>query len=108
MCLAQGPIHSDAGEALTAALWSRVKHTTTEPLRSLSKACVSEQSRQSLCCLFGQSMEIHNALDNIPKGKIGLDFKIMCVFLLPDECSYLKPLKRQSQQKLSAFRLLNV
>ena len=28
MCLAQGPQHSDAGE-------SRVKHSTTEPMRSM-------------------------------------------------------------------------
>ena len=35
MCLAQGPQHSDGGEARTAALRSRVKHSTTEPLRSL-------------------------------------------------------------------------
>ena len=34
MCLAQGPQHSDAGEARTVALRSRVKHSTTEPLRS--------------------------------------------------------------------------
>ena len=36
MCLAQGPQRSDAGEARTAALRSRVKHSTTEPLRSLN------------------------------------------------------------------------
>ena len=35
MCLAQGPQHSDAGEAEFAAPRSRVKHSTTEPLRSL-------------------------------------------------------------------------
>ena len=38
MCLAQGPQHSDAGEARTRSLSvsrSRVKHSTTEPLRSL-------------------------------------------------------------------------
>ena len=35
MCLAQGPQRSDAGEARTAALRSRVKHSTTEPLHSL-------------------------------------------------------------------------
>ena len=35
MCLAQGPQHSDAGEARTRGPWSRVKHSTTEPLRSL-------------------------------------------------------------------------
>ena len=35
MCLAQGPQCSDAGEALTAVPRSRVKHSTTEPLRSL-------------------------------------------------------------------------
>ena len=29
--------HSDAGEARPAAPWSRVKHYTTEPLRSLFK-----------------------------------------------------------------------
>ena len=38
MCLAQGPQRSYAGEARTAALRSRVKHSTTEPLRSLSDA----------------------------------------------------------------------
>ena len=32
MCLAQGPQRSDAGEP--AALRSRIKHSTTEPLRS--------------------------------------------------------------------------
>ena len=37
MCLAQGSQRSDAGEARTpAATRSRVKHSTTEPLRSLS------------------------------------------------------------------------
>ena len=35
MCLAQGPQHSDADEARTWAPRSRVKHSTTEPLRSL-------------------------------------------------------------------------
>ena len=35
MCLAQGPQRSDAGEAHPAALRSRVKHSTIEPLRSL-------------------------------------------------------------------------
>ena len=35
MCLAQGPQRSDAGEARTRAPRSRVKHSTTEPLRSL-------------------------------------------------------------------------
>ena len=35
MCLAQGPQHSDAGEAQARASRSRVKHFTTEPLRSL-------------------------------------------------------------------------
>ena len=34
MCLAQGPQRSDACEARTAAPRSRVKHSTTEPLRS--------------------------------------------------------------------------
>ena len=38
MCLAQGPQRSDAGEARTRGPWSRVKHSTTEPLRSLDKA----------------------------------------------------------------------
>ena len=35
MCLAQGPQRSDAGEARTRGPRSRVKHSTTEPLRSL-------------------------------------------------------------------------
>ena len=35
MCLAQGPQRSDAGEDEPAAPQSRVKHSTTEPLRSL-------------------------------------------------------------------------
>ena len=34
MCLAQGPQHSDAGEARNRGPRSRVKHSTTEPLRS--------------------------------------------------------------------------
>ena len=34
MCLAQGPQRSDAGEARTSSPQSRVKHSTTEPLRS--------------------------------------------------------------------------
>ena len=34
MCLAQGPQHSDAGGLELAAPQSRVKHSTTEPLRS--------------------------------------------------------------------------
>ena len=39
MCLAQGPQRNDAGEARRLeppALQSRIKHSTTEPLRSLS------------------------------------------------------------------------
>ena len=35
MCLAQGPQRSDAGEARTRGPRSRVKQSTTEPLRSL-------------------------------------------------------------------------
>ena len=35
MCLVQGPQHSDAGKARTATPRSRVKHSTTEPLRFL-------------------------------------------------------------------------
>ena len=35
MCLAQGPRRNDAGEARTSGPLSRVKHSTTEPLRSL-------------------------------------------------------------------------
>ena len=35
MCLAQGPQRSEAGEVEPVALRSRVKHSTTEPLRSL-------------------------------------------------------------------------
>ena len=35
MCLAQGPQCSDAGDLEPAALRSQVKHSTTEPLRSL-------------------------------------------------------------------------
>ena len=35
MFLAQGPQRSDAGEAHTRGPWSRVKYSTTEPLRSL-------------------------------------------------------------------------
>ena len=37
MCLAQGPQRSDASEARTRDPWSRVKHSTTEPLRSLKR-----------------------------------------------------------------------
>ena len=38
MCLAQAPQRSYAGEAQTRGLyWSRVKYSTTEPLRSLSE-----------------------------------------------------------------------
>ena len=59
MCLAQGPQRSDAGEALTPALRSRVKHSTTEPLRfpllvsssSSSGSSSSSSSRRS----FGYS-----------------------------------------------------
>ena len=40
MCLAQGPQRSDAGEARTRGPLSRVKHSTTEPLRSLVKGHV--------------------------------------------------------------------
>ena len=36
MCLAQAQQRSDAGEARTCALRSQVKHSTTEPLRSLN------------------------------------------------------------------------
>ena len=36
MCLAQGPQRSDASEAQTRGPRSRVKHSTTEPLRSLN------------------------------------------------------------------------
>ena len=35
MCLAQGPQRSDASETQTPTPRSRVKHSTTEPLRSL-------------------------------------------------------------------------
>ena len=43
MCLAQGPQGSDASEAPTpAAPWSPVKHSTTEPLRSLAAGCMKE------------------------------------------------------------------
>ena len=35
MCLAQVPQRSDASEARTCGPWSRVKHSTTEPLPSL-------------------------------------------------------------------------
>ena len=38
MCLAQGQQHSDTGEAQLAAPRSQVKHSTTEPLRSLTKS----------------------------------------------------------------------
>ena len=34
MCLAQGPQRNDTGEARTPASRSRVKRSTTEPLRS--------------------------------------------------------------------------
>ena len=43
MCLAQGPQRSDAGEARTATLRSRIKHTTTEPLRSLLNSDIDER-----------------------------------------------------------------
>ena len=36
MCLAQEPQRNDAGEARTRGPRSRVKYSTTEPLRSLS------------------------------------------------------------------------
>ena len=39
MCLAQGPQRSDAGEARTRGPRSRVKHSTTETLRSLHTFC---------------------------------------------------------------------
>ena len=40
MCLAQGPQPSDAGYRLEPATSrSRVKHSTTEPLRSLNILC---------------------------------------------------------------------
>ena len=49
MCLAQGPQRSDAGEV--AAPRSRVKHSTTEPLRSLIRIVNSEEPDQGLHCL---------------------------------------------------------
>ena len=39
MCLAQGPQRSDAGEARHVAPRSRVKNSTTEPLRSPLRFC---------------------------------------------------------------------
>ena len=39
MCLAQGPQHNDAVWLEPAAPRSRVKHSTTEPLRSLLHIC---------------------------------------------------------------------
>ena len=52
MCLAQGPQRSDAGEARTAAPRSRVKHSTTELLRS--------QSLIVLICM-GKNIRIQSA-----------------------------------------------
>ena len=39
MCLAQGPQRNDTSEARTRGLRSRVKHSTTEPLRSHYTLC---------------------------------------------------------------------
>ena len=47
MCIAQGSQRSDAGEAGTGASWSRVKHSTTEPLRSQLPFVI-----KTLFCLF--------------------------------------------------------
>ena len=47
MCLAQGPQRSDAGEVRTVAPLSRVKHSTTEPLRS--RFCLRRSRRKHLC-----------------------------------------------------------
>ena len=43
MCLAQGPQGSDACEARTWGPRSRVKHSTTKPLRSQGLPCLSWQ-----------------------------------------------------------------
>ena len=43
MCLAQGPPRSDTGETRPAASQSRVKLSTTEPLRSLQRLCVGNE-----------------------------------------------------------------
>ena len=70
MCLAQGPQCSDAGEAQTRVPRSRVKHSTTEPLRSLIRMCSYEKAHIHLkfmlnnttiflfitCCLPGYEL----------------------------------------------------
>ena len=48
MCLAQGPQLSDAGEARTRGPWSRVKHSTTEPLRSPQKKKKKKKKNEKL------------------------------------------------------------
>ena len=47
MCLAQEPQHSDAGEAGTRGPQSRVKHSTTEPQRSLRWVVCKENNTVS-------------------------------------------------------------
>ena len=51
MCLAQGPQGSEAGEARIRAPRSRVKHSTTEPLRSLFQDTCSYSDTMEWCLL---------------------------------------------------------
>ena len=48
MCLAQGPQRSDAGEAQPSASRSQVKHSATEPLRSLTLTLKAARKKMHL------------------------------------------------------------
>ena len=71
MCLAQGPQHSDAGEAQTRDPSSGVKHSTTEPLhshsRSYTKAIASSVAAKYLCfkmvCICSCTKAIASTVD---------------------------------------------
>ena len=53
MCLAQGHNAVTPVRLEPAALQSRVKHSTTEPLRSLDWGCVLQRWHHELVVLFG-------------------------------------------------------
>ena len=62
MCLAQGPQHSDAGEAQSTAPRSRVKHSYIKPLRS-RKEIVS----RFMCYWDGVSLYNNHAIYSYTK-----------------------------------------
>ena len=64
MCLSQGPQHNDVGEARTRDVWSWVKHSTTEPLRSntlcLDGSTISLASQKALIHIQWATLVTHH------------------------------------------------